>query len=227
MIISIHIPKTGGMSFATLLEQAYLDGCFLDYSSKTTEVPYWYAYFRAFVRSFARARFAESVECVHGHFFAIQYSRLQRPYHFVTWLRDPVEQHVSLYYYWKRYPDISYKHPLWLKMIEKSMTLREFAEIPRFWNIATRFLYGVPLRSFSFVGIMEQYDRSIALFKRIFSIGDDVWYARTNVNPDRKAAKYQLDPDLFAYVCETNGKDMMLYQQGLRRFEELCDQFGV
>lgn len=100
--------------------------------------------------------------CIHGHFLAAKYKNIPGG-RFCTWLRDPVERVVSRYYQ-ELAGDISPSSE------QFPSSLEEFVKIEKFQNIYARYLQNMPLTEFDFVGITEDYDESLILFSKIFSI---------------------------------------------------------
>lgn len=100
IIISVHVPKTGGTSFRKILEGFYGTGFQQDCAwvprPSVMEGP-------DLQGSDAEIREAlHDIRCIHGHFDVKKYMRLMRidgikPV-FVTWLREPIERAISTYY---------------------------------------------------------------------------------------------------------------------------------
>ena len=190
MIISVHIPKTAGTSFKHLLQQQFHERLLLDY----TERPIW----NNRVKGVGRALFAGlrmmvrhenkgEYQCVHGHFLALKYRFLQirRNASYVVWLREPAERLISHYYYWKRTPPAPGTPPLRAHVHALDYSLEDFCQEPLFRNLYSKFLFGVNLDQFDFIGITEDFDRSIDLFRKIFSFGLEE-NSNKNRNPDRQ-----------------------------------------
>jgi hypothetical protein len=225
MIVSVHIPKTGGKTFETLLTNAFGEGCLFDYEANPTKKPYWIDFINASLFRFSKNQPAASAQCIQGHFLAIKYTYL-RAARFATWVRDPLQLAPSLYFYWKRTPELMERHPLCRKLHEENLTMEQFAALPRFWNLQTKYFCGLPLEKFAFIGITEEYDRSIQLFKKVFSLPDEVGYTTQNFNPVKREA-YRLDPSLETLLRRWHGKDIVLYEKCRQRFEKLCHQNGI
>ena len=222
LIISIHVPKTGGESFRDILEEAVEGRLQRDYGDKPDAPLTWrkrleLARSRPHVRKKARA--------VHGHFIGTKYWREYPEARYMAWLRDPVERLVSHYQYWQRKPDKS--NPTCRLMIENDLSMEEFAALREMRNLQTRYLGEVPVSALAFVGITERYDESIELFRRAFAPDLDFTAERTNANPGRSGGRYEIDQDVRSAIAALNTADADLHARGQVRFEELLREYGM
>src|SRR5215207_10496370 len=93
-LVSIHVPKTAGMSVKACLEQWFGPKLFAHYPDEAAS--------GAPIKHVLGAG-----TCVHGHFnkhrgFGVldYYPEIRQ---WITFLRDPFEQHVSLFFYLRKY----------------------------------------------------------------------------------------------------------------------------
>ncbi len=140
-LVSIHVPKTAGTSFQLVLQQIAGNGLWLD-DRAPAEPPDW-------------------ATCVHGHAPASHRLRQFPDAPLVCWLRHPVDRVLSHYRYWAERPDPN--HPLCVRMHELQMSPVEFAEM---LPAVQRSMLDVDLARFDFVGIVEQMELSIEVFRR-------------------------------------------------------------
>jgi hypothetical protein len=162
LIVSIHIPKTAGRSFRQTLGEiapGHIQG---DYGNQPSAAP---TPWRQLRERFMAPKVKPGTRIVHGHFVAAKYWRHYPEATYIAWVRDPVERLASHYYFWQRGPRM--QNPACRKMIEEKLSLQEFAALPEMRNVQAGFLKGVPLSALAFIGITEQYDRSIALFRQM------------------------------------------------------------
>jgi hypothetical protein len=90
-LISIHIPKCAGQSLTPVLRQWYGDRFYTHYNPPGGPPP--------------KKRELRPGICIHGHFHMNAGIGIPHYYpeadQFITFLRDPVEIHVSNYFFWK------------------------------------------------------------------------------------------------------------------------------
>ncbi len=234
MLISIHISKTGGTTFQKLLQKHFPDSYYGDYDdivvagisyrprivrSKFDRLKYYFADEKNVISS--------TVRCIHGHFLATKYDDWFPGNSKITWLRDPLQRAISHYEYWKRNP--APKNPVYVDLMDKGFKFQDFVNEPRLQNVQTRYLDGTDLKLYLFVGLTEEYQKSLDLFKRILAIDPDLNVASLNVNPERESsAKYdlqQMDGALVEKFEELNMEDFMLYQKAREVFEQLCNKY--
>ena len=152
-------------------------------------------------------------DCVHGHFLPVKYANAARPCEFVCWLRDPVQRVVSRFLFGKRMG----------KRVVKDMTFAEYCRWERFHNQYAKFLWRFDVERFDFVGITEDYARSVDVFRRRFGI--DTWRGGPafNVNPDKGMCQaYAVSGKERALIERTNAEDLDIYERGKRHLERLA-----
>lgn len=228
LIISIHIPKTGGTTFSEILKTIAEEIFYLDYGNQVFSPTALYRHGQLVQEPFESVTDLELLpgrSVIHGHFRIGKYLKKFPKASYVTWLRDPVERIASQYFYWQRTPLMD--DPLCNKVITEKMTLEEFARWEVARNVQRRFLSPTGVESFAFIGITEEYERSLELFRRL--ICPDVQTSPTmqNYNPDRPAKFYDLEPGLREKILKLNELDAYTYVDGIRRFRCLCDQVGL
>jgi hypothetical protein len=222
MIISPHIPKTGGSTFQQLLLNEFKDKYCADYE----ELPLAYRFYGQEVPNKMPACFdSKNISIVQGHFLARKYLGIDGD--FITWLRHPVERVVSHYYYWQRKADI--KHVVYRYMLENNLTLDSFSKLECLKDFQSYFLSGVDIESFSYVGITEQYDRSLRLFCEMYQIDiSNIPRQAMHANPERPlATNYDIPMKLRRELESLHKVDVSLYERGLSRFELLCEKYGI
>jgi len=146
-LISIHIPKTAGVSFLAILRQVYGNGVVCDYGDP--------------VRSLGRAR------VVHGHFPAGRYRSRWPEASLVTWMRDPVERVISYYYYWLDAEP--HGNPNHERFMATRPSLVEFARAPEVQAEVGQYLDGVEPSDFLFVGFVDRFDRDVQRLARLLN----------------------------------------------------------
>lgn len=218
MIVSVHIPKTAGVSFRTGLRQRFGDRLLLDYgdSPLSGSLSDRWRRLRRRVEVHRRAgEITSSYDAVHGHFAASKYQPLGDRVALCAFFRDPVERLISQYRYWQRtpYPD----NRMWARMHADNMSPGQLASLPRQRGIYRLFTAGLPMERFAFVGITEEYRASLALFKAMFDI--DLPFHRLNTGGQ---ADNDVDLRDRSEVRAAQRKNLEIYEAARRRFDLLC-----
>jgi hypothetical protein len=221
-LISVHIPKTGGVSFRQLLQRVYgAAGVVFDYADRILDPGALYQTDRAQWERTERRPFIARVEAdpdvrvIHGHFAARKYGGVFPEAARVVWLREPVARLVSHYHYWRGLPHGG--HGLHRRLLEENLSLEEFASLPLMQDSMSRqFLEGVGLEGFDFVGRQEFFDEDLAALARLLG-----WVSSELVGPsavenrseDSAASLASLDGPTRQRLQELNPADIALYRQ--------------
>lgn len=224
MLISVHIPKTGGTTFQDILERLYQGRIYLDYAERILVPGLWRKRLRLAL-GLNRVHVPQGTLCIHGHFLANKYDRLYRDAPVVTWVRDPVDRIVSQYHYTFRCPDM--EHPIFRRLVRNKPTLEEFVRIRQLRNVQSTYINGKKLEKFRFIGVTEEYEKSIELFAKIFDIEEPLAVPAANVNKERQDDGYVLDPETRTLIERCNSLDIELYAEARRRFAAACRAYGI
>ena len=132
---------------------------------------------------------AASYDAVHGQFTASKYfPLLRRGGRLCIFVREPTDRTISSYRDalspTARYRDDvgSTVRSRYAKYTAKLLTLSQYASLPKQFRIYELYTSGLPIQQFAFVGITEEYEASLTLFKAIFGI--DLPKYRANVNEE-------------------------------------------
>jgi hypothetical protein len=216
LIVSVHIPKTGGVTFREVLAELAAGRMVQDYADQPLAPrPYW----RRLRDRLRHVELPPGTRVVHGHFVAAKYWRAYPEARYVAWFREPIERLASHYHYWLREPDLT--HPLCRRVIEEKMSLETFAALPEMRDVHVRFLGGVPVERFAFVGLTERFAEGMELFRRLFCPERAIAAERRNANPERGDAGYELAPATRRALADKNRADLALYARAQDRYEEL------
>ena len=142
-IVSVHFPKAGGSSLRTQLQSAFGAALLLDYSHD----PLGQA------GNYVADSLPPSVQMVHGHFRATRYAGV-RDAAMITFLRNPIDCLLSVYYFWLDYP--RNENSVHGRFLDERPTIIEFAR----WSLLQRLMSatyfgGFDMNRFSFVGFHE------------------------------------------------------------------------
>jgi len=213
IIVSIHIPKTGGSTFREFLILAYGKKLLLDHVDKPE-----------LEQTGNPIKVNPYTRIIHGHFVADKYDKLYPRARLVTLLRDPIERIASHYFFWLRSPDAD--NPICQRMIKEKLKIEEFAEMPEIINIQSRMCRNKRARDFTYIGIMEDYDKSIELFKKMFGVKGKYCFKIYLQNKEKSLkARYNIPDEARKTIMTSNKKDVELYNEGRDYFNELCQKY--
>lgn len=229
MLVSVHMPKTAGMSFRSSLEEHFGEGFRPDYEdyplAKSPEQR------RALARQWAHSAQSgdySGVGCIHGHFLPLKYLSLADavPCTFVTWLREPVARLVSHYYYWQRAynPAADTTSVLHRRVIEEGWTLQRFCLAPELRNVYCEFLWDFPLERFDFIGITEFFAEDLRYFSHEI-LGNKMSVRTLNRRADADSAGLAAAMSAVqrAEIEAYHAADMALYRHALARRKQRCE----
>lgn len=218
-LISVHVPKTAGTTFRRVLEQRFPAGALhLDYSEFVLDpLSAFQSRFAAWEADNAHRlrELPATVRCVHGHFWLGKYANHFPDARRIVWLRDPVARLVSHYFFWKTLSPTD--HSLHRLMLEKKLSLHEFAELPGLRDIVTRvFLRGWALADCFFVGIQEHFAEDLERLRVLMG-----WPSTDAVRENRTASEgygdFTLDAETKRHIRRLNEADVALYEEALAR----------
>ena len=208
-LISIHVPKTGGQSFYQVLKQVYGDRLSISYRRRDYEAA------KQEYRRFENSIPAQ-LQVLHGHLYYKEVKRLHRHTNakVVCWLRDPVERVVSNYHYFKQRleqaeADAENAH-------RRDETLLQYAGRRDARNRMHKFLNGLPLEDFYFIGLLEDYEADVKRLGRLLGWGKfELPHVNKAITP-----KPELDEATLKKLRRWNRKDIKLYER-VRRLKGL------
>ncbi|HEY4301555.1 MAG TPA: hypothetical protein VGM73_11815 [Candidatus Didemnitutus sp.] len=194
MILSIHIPKTSGLSIRNLLKQHYGAG-FVLAGGIPADVP-------------AMAR------CIHGHFAAASLMARFPTARLITWVRDPVDRVISSYYHGPG--ESNGAHPDGGAERFQGLPLLEFAALPQQRNEMTRCFGRMRPSDFAFIGIVERPDRSLARLRTFLGGGLAPW-ADAGSESEPLTPRYAVDSGTRAAIAGLNHPDIEWYRECVER----------
>lgn len=227
MIISVHMPKTGGETFRDALEAAFGPRMLRDYGDRVGFISDEILRLRrrrARVMRADRDEIERRYDLIHGHFVADKYRGLFLPEQYVAFFRHPMQQAISHYKYLQRIP--LRKDPTVRAAQDRQMTFLDFLRHDTVTNPQSELVGAVPLEHFAMVGLSEEYDRGVALFNATFGCTIEVG-ERVNVDPETAGGKHELSPEERRAVRTHRQADLELYHRAKRMFYRLCEARGL
>jgi len=237
ILLAVHIPKTGGMTFKDMLADIFQERFVWVKGNKVEDhVP---DETRTLVS--AQNKKGDGLTVVYGHYFLDPFVDSYPDAKLACWIRDPVQRLLSDYYYRERSgAGMNYGSD----EIDNEENIYSFVSQPHHHNTLSRMIGRSDISKFDFVGSTEEFEKSLALFSAIFSTKkayshknkilrrilklfktNEVHVKHRNRNPDRKSALYPVSEELKQRILALNRDDEILYQAGLARFEELVKRW--
>lgn len=247
LIISIHVPKAAGTTFSRYLLNVFPDGVLRDYEPITPQVAEVFdSCFkwlnsqptgdrRIWLISYGilkcKKLLAEKgIRVIQGHFDINKYLGIFPDATYVTWLREPLERALSQYNFFKRTlmdpPD-----PINSLIFEGKLTFEDWMTQPVNINLQQQFT-GSDLSKFKFVGIAEEFERSLSIFRRLAGLEQEQFDLETtpeNVNPDKSINRTydELDHKTRARFLELNHLDLAMYRAAVQRLGTMESDLSV
>jgi hypothetical protein len=218
MIVSLHLPRTAGTSFARSLQWHFGNAFRRDYADWPINTPAYERNLHALDECLKNAsRDFSGVECIHGHFLPLKYLLLSaaREVTFVTWMREPVERLASHYWYWLKNYDPSTAPSLHRKVVEERWSLERFCLGPELQDFYWQFLWGFSLERFDFIGLVENYADDLEFFAAEF-LGQPLPGYRENTSRQGHEKTVHVEDKGFRKAVEAHHRiDVELYQRAL------------
>lgn len=209
-LISIHIPKTGGVSFRNILKQWFGNKLY-------------FHYFDEVLKQMPIRHELNSGICIHGHFNSRRQFGVQHYYpevtQFITFLRDPFEILVSRYYFVKKQEqnNNAYMNGLKLTLPDdvneylEAEILKEnyhpnildyFPEHLTFGNYQKHLN-----ENFVFIGVMENY------YESIFKLAELLGYSKPTIPKENFSERFgQIDYGLRELFNKTHPLESEIYE---------------
>ncbi len=219
LLVSLHLPKTGGTSLLSVLKEKYGPG-------------FRSAYGRYASPGSSVLHEGEPVSCVHGHNIVKMFAPIlesRRDQQWITFLREPLASAISLYYFARKNLNKNPEVPLF---DDRGLEYWLLNQQPPKWpnppgypfNRYTRSVQstGLKVEEFAFIGITERFDESMLCL-----------YAELGWKPIKYRAENrgryeppEIDPEVMARFKEINAGDYALYEYAQRRLDDIIDSYG-
>ena len=206
-LIAVHVPKTAGATFQSVLKQVYgAENIYYDYLDPSKP------------RVYNPSEIPSKIRAINGHFSISKYESFFPEAKRIIWLRHPIYLLVSLYFYWRYLPLQKGDDTIVGKLQQSKMGIYEFSEQPELRNILCQNACGKMLDEFYFVGLQEFFREDLLELKTILS-WPEVRIFQENINPN---SKYQHDlqnvltnKTIISKLVDNNRQDIEFYEQAL------------
>ena len=204
-IISVHLPKAGGSSLKHQLEVLFGSRLLLDYGAPPLACD-------AEIRVDA---LPPGIDVVHGHFHAARYNAIPDAFRF-TFLRHPVQNLISIYFFWLQYPPSGvFWHEKFLREKPSLLQFADYAPLTRLLTVS--YFGGFDMRMMDFVGFHEHRADDLKNLGSMIGhkIEDDVYVNKTPFSGIRE--EMMSDGRLLTQLEDILREDVSFFEENLRR----------
>jgi len=202
----VHVPKTAGICFKINLQKFYEE-------SRSLHV---------YLSEHLDKKNIDDYDLVTGHIQPLK-NDLSNNRLLVTWLRDPVDRLVSLYFYQNHYDASNSDSD---KQCDSTVDISKFYDdIERYaFNKENRdviykdYFYYLDIDNFDFIGVYEDFHNDQnRFFQKFFGQSMDFQFlTNTNTMIDKsRSNNYDIDSNLRKRIEQCNPRDMDLYHRVL------------
>jgi hypothetical protein len=221
--LSIHIPKTAGTLFGRALAGIVPELIYYYYGPTTPPSRFLEkgrptnAHENQKLKEvFLQKAVSQTagIAIVHGHYKPTEFLDHIPEARSLVWFREPAQRLRSHFEFWKkppRKPNAKYE------LFQKSgFSFIEFATHPEFTDLQSKYIEGLSLKDFLFVGVVEEMEASYSRLERIFpnltkpEIGEKI-----NHNQDKHSPLYAFSSEELGRIRDANPLDYEIYEQAL------------
>jgi len=226
MLLSMHIPKTAGTSLRMALREKFADEVLFCYRSnifaKGVVIHFSGRLLEEKLDDKRRKKLVDycqqnQIKCIHGHFTMSSLDEIFQDATYIMFLREPVDRLVSAYNHLKAN----------MPAYGRQMTFEQFIEMDRTKNIYQQLGVGKLLDEKHFIGLTEQYDKSLELLARKLPVIGHLSTQQANVAQQKVFKRSNVTPELLTRIQETNQPDIDIYNTAKQRFEAECAALGI
>ena len=160
-IVSVHVPKVAGTSFLHQLKEIFGEKSVLvDYNDDPV-------YLQSIVNIDPNCYELDPIKTifpykvVHGHFQPGKYAHLRDAFR-LTFLRHPIENIVSIYFFWMAHDRNFWNSPIFHYCKDRNLSLIQFATLPKLRYLYSRTYFGdYNMKHFDFIGDYKKYDSEL------------------------------------------------------------------
>ncbi len=241
-ILSVHFPKAGGTALRHALETAFgTEAVHGDYGDDPTNPCSAFHIDPQRCRRSAEVTASRpEIRVIHGHFHPAKYQFLTGVRR-ITFLRHPIDNLISLFFYWKidrrspgnlwRFLPVTeegarrfagQRHAIFDYFHQHQLSLLELAQLPLLRYLLSRTYFGgVDLAEFDFIGFAENYPLDTRALSQSLAIPLDESRSHRNRYPDYFHEREELKADhrLMSRLQDLLSDDIRLYEQLRARHE--------
>lgn len=200
-IVSVHFPKTGGTSLEVGLKLKYGEMYLNDVANAPGTMS---------VLGGRPLTVGAKIQAIHGHFRGDRYLNL-RPKYLFTFIRDPIDRLISLYFHWKRHGPVSTEQIAFMKT---NPSFEEFSNYigPEYYA----YFGGMDLGVFDFIGRFENYEYDLQSLGMAIGISFPNVHLNTGLHSQERQ-ELLTDRNQLEKVRNSLSKDYQIYEKMLAR----------
>lgn len=212
MLVSVHAPKAGGTSVGQMLARYFGTGFIADYTENPADPSSPRALDPVGYLS-RKTTLPPKAACIHGHFHPGKYE-LGDAFLF-TILREPVDNIISIYFYWKRMPrraDALHRY-----FIDRELSILEMARLPTIqWLYSRTYFGGFDMGRFDLIGRHDQREAALGRLAESIDARFDT-SIKERVGPTtEERQRMEADPALRRGLEDILADDIRFYEQHTR-----------
>lgn len=195
-VLSVHFPKAAGTSLGRLLEALLPGGSVTDYAHDPIT---W--------RGTVALPFPAGARTLHGHFRPDCYDAAGA--FLVTFLREPAENLVSIYSYWRATPE--HGNPVHTRFLAEKPDLLAFARYPDMERLMSGVYFGgFDMKRFDFVGFHHRRDDDLRRLGGLIGLP-----LQADIHHNRTEAKLRVDDATMTRLRGLLSDDVAFYRRML------------
>jgi hypothetical protein len=198
LIVSVHFPKAAGSSLKKQFVELLGDKVVLDYNHD----PLIYA-------GSETADFPEGKTLVMGHFRAQRYASVNA--YLMTFLRHPVNNLISFYYFWKAIPE---SHAFHARFLREQPSILEFAMYPGITNLMCESYFGgCDMSRFNFLGFYENRNSDFPRLAKDLDLPLSSAVHENRTNPSSERLDVEGDVSIQRRLTDLLAADVAFYER--------------
>jgi SAM-dependent methyltransferase len=201
-ILSVHFPKAAGSSLQVQFMKLLGDEVILDYGHDPLTPA-----------GMETADFPDRKTLVMGHFRAQRYASADA--FWMTFLRHPVDNLISIYFFWKLLPEA---HALHARFLREQPSILEFAMYPGLRNLMSETYFGgFDMNRFDFIGFHENREDDIVRLAKAINLPLLAAIHENRTSESAERLELESDVSVRSKLTDLLAQDVGFYERMLRR----------
>lgn len=159
------------------------------------------------------ADFPEGKTLVMGHFRAQRYASADA--YWATFLRHPVDFLISLYFFWKKFPE---SHGLHARFLREQPTIFELAKYPGITNLMSEgYFGGFDMDRFNFIGFHKDRNTDLSRLARDIDLPLSAAVCENRTYQCAERLDFEADVSIQRKLTDLLADDVAFYEQQYER----------